>query len=39
MIESGERPILDKAALLIEAKLGIDRMITRPDLFRRRRVA
>jgi len=38
MVERRERPFTDKMCLLCEAKLGIDRMITRPDLFRRRRV-
>lgn len=39
MIERGDRVITDTMALVIEAKLGIDRMVTRPDLFRRRRAA
>lgn len=39
MIECGDRGFTDDMALHIEAKLGIDRMVTRPDLFRRRRVA
>jgi transcriptional regulator with XRE-family HTH domain len=39
MMEGGNRPFTDDMALLIEDRLGIDRMITRPDLFRRRRAA
>ena len=35
MIECGDRGFTDEMALDIEKKLGIDRMITRPDLFRR----
>ena len=38
-IEGGDRGITDEMALHIEARLGLDRMITRPDLFRRRRAA
>jgi transcriptional regulator with XRE-family HTH domain len=39
MMECGERGFTDAMALVIEDRLGIDRMITRPDLFRRRRTA
>lgn len=39
MLESGARRYTDDMALLIEEKLGIDRMLIRPDLFRRRRAA
>lgn len=39
MIECGDRSFTDEMSLHIEARLGIDRMITRPDLFRRRRAA
>jgi transcriptional regulator with XRE-family HTH domain len=39
MLECGDRDFTDDMALHIEGCLGIDRMITRPDLFRRRRAA
>lgn len=39
MIECGERGFTDAMSLLIEDKLGIDRIVTRPDLFRRRKAA
>lgn len=38
MIECGERGFTADMALHIEHRLGIDRMVMRPDYFRRRRV-
>lgn len=39
LIESGARQITPDMAVKIENVLGIDRLLTRPDLFRKRRAA
>ncbi len=36
MLENGERQCTAEMSLKIEERLGIDRVLTRPDLFRRR---
>jgi putative transcriptional regulator len=36
MLESGDRQFSAEMAIKIEEALGIDRILTRPDLFRRR---
>ena len=39
MVEAGARPYTADMALLIEERLGINRMLTLPRLFRHRRAA
>ena len=36
MLESGDRNFTAEMAIKVEDKLGIDRVLIRPDLFRRR---
>lgn len=36
MLENGERQFTAEMALKVEVELGIDRVLIRPDLFRRR---
>ena len=39
MLEIGAKPFTAEMAIRIEERIGIDRVLLRPDLFRRRRVA